>query len=55
MKSLVIDLVKKAQKKACFIQIKLLVAQTRQEYMDCKVRDMSFKSGEQVLLKVSPI
>ena len=38
------------------IQEKLLAAQSRQkEYADCKVRDLEFMEGKQVLLKVSPM
>ncbi|XP_055835228.1 uncharacterized protein LOC129903708 [Solanum dulcamara] len=45
-----------AQDKVRSIQAKLLVVQSRQkEYVDHKVRDMTFEAGEQALLKVSPI
>ena len=38
------------------IQKKLLAAQNRQkEYTDCKVIDLDFVEGEQVLLNVSPM
>lgn len=44
------------QEKVRYIQNKLLAAQSRQkEHADRKVRDMDFKVGEQVLLKVSPM
>ncbi|KAH0729479.1 hypothetical protein KY290_000601 [Solanum tuberosum] len=56
VKPLGVDLVKKAQDKVRSIQAKLLAAQSRQKkYADCKVRDVIFQAGEQVLLKVSPI
>ncbi|KAH0709197.1 hypothetical protein KY284_010624 [Solanum tuberosum] len=51
-----VDLVKDAQDKVRSIQAKLLAAQSRhKKYADRKVRDMTFQTGEQVLLKVSPI
>ncbi|WMV40948.1 hypothetical protein MTR67_034333 [Solanum verrucosum] len=51
-----VDLVNDAQFKVRSIQAKLLATQRRQkEYADCRVRDMTFQVGEQVLLMVSPI
>ncbi|WMV50510.1 hypothetical protein MTR67_043895 [Solanum verrucosum] len=51
-----VDLMKDVQDKVRSIQTKLLVAQSRQKkYANRKVRDMTFQTGEQVLLKVSPI
>ncbi|KAH0765327.1 hypothetical protein KY285_001198 [Solanum tuberosum] len=48
--------VKDAQDKVRSIQAKLLAAQSRQKkYVDHKVRDMVFQTGENVLLKVSPM
>ncbi len=56
VKPLGVDLVKDAQDKVRSIQAKLLAAQSRQKkYADHKVRDMTFQTGENVLLKVSPM
>lgn len=56
MKSLGIDLVKEAQEKVSFIQGKPLTVHSRKnEDANFKLNNMSFKIGEQVLLKVSPI
>ncbi|KAH0776449.1 hypothetical protein KY290_007860 [Solanum tuberosum] len=56
VKPLGVDLVKDAQDKVRSIQAKLLAAQIRQKkYADHKVRDMTFQTGENVLLKVSPM
>ena len=56
VKPLRVDLVKDAQDKVRSIQAKFLAAQSRQKkYADHKVRDMTFQSGENVLLKVSPM
>ena len=50
------DLLMDSLEKVKSIQEKLLEAQSRQkEYADCKVRDLEFMEGEQVLLKVSPM
>lgn len=52
----VTDLLRESLDKVKFIQEKLLAAQSKQkEYADRKVRDLEFKEGEQVLLKVSPM
>ncbi|WMV55148.1 hypothetical protein MTR67_048533 [Solanum verrucosum] len=49
-------LVKDAQDKVMSIQVKILAAQSRQKnYADHKVRDMAFQTGENVLLKISPM
>ncbi|KAH0679272.1 hypothetical protein KY284_020357 [Solanum tuberosum] len=51
-----LPLLKDAQDKVRSIQSKLLVAQSRQKkYADHEVRDMVFRTGENVLLKVSPM
>ncbi|XP_055824276.1 uncharacterized protein LOC129892735 [Solanum dulcamara] len=51
-----VDLVRDVQYKVRNIQVKLIAAQSCQkEYVDRKVRDMTFQDSEQVLLKVSPI
>ncbi|WMV26604.1 hypothetical protein MTR67_019989 [Solanum verrucosum] len=56
VKPLGVDLVKDAQDKVRSIQAKLLAAHSRQnKYGDHKVRDMTFQTGENVLLKVSPM
>ncbi|WMV24497.1 hypothetical protein MTR67_017882 [Solanum verrucosum] len=56
VKPLGVDLVRDTQHKITSIQAKLLAAQSRQKkYADHKVRDMAFKTGENVLLKVSPM
>ncbi|WMV46390.1 hypothetical protein MTR67_039775 [Solanum verrucosum] len=56
VKPLGVDLVKDAQDKVRSIQTKLLASQSRQKkYADHKVRDMTFQTGENVLLKVSPM
>ncbi|WMV24487.1 hypothetical protein MTR67_017872 [Solanum verrucosum] len=56
VKPLRVDLVKDAQDKMRSIQVKLLAAQSRQnKYADHKVRNMAFQTGENVLLKVSPM
>ncbi|WMV31473.1 hypothetical protein MTR67_024858 [Solanum verrucosum] len=56
VKPLRVDLVKDAQDKVRSIQAKLLAAQSRQKkYADHNVRDMTFQTGEKVLLKVSPM
>ncbi len=56
VKPLGIDLMKDAQYKVRSIQTKLLAAQSRQKKnADHKVRDMMFQTGENVLLKVSPM
>ncbi|XP_055822192.1 uncharacterized protein LOC129890725 [Solanum dulcamara] len=56
VKPLGVDLVRDAQDKVRRIKAKLLAAQSRQkEYVDRKVRDMTFEADEQALLKVSPI
>ncbi|WMV30715.1 hypothetical protein MTR67_024100 [Solanum verrucosum] len=56
VKPLGVDLVKDAQDKVRSIQAKLLASQSRQKkYADHKVRDMTFQTGENVLLKVSPM
>ena len=56
VKPLDVDLVKDAQEKVRGIQTKLLAAESRQKkYADHKVRDMTFQTGENVLLKVSPM
>ncbi|KAH0654669.1 hypothetical protein KY289_032347 [Solanum tuberosum] len=56
VKPLGFDLVKDAQDKVRSIQTKLLAAQSRQKkYANHKVRDMVFQTGENVLLKVSPM
>ncbi|WMV18915.1 hypothetical protein MTR67_012300, partial [Solanum verrucosum] len=56
VKPLGVDLVKDAQDKVRSIQTKLLAAQSRKKkYADHKVRDMTFQTGENVLLKVSPM
>ncbi|XP_060182284.1 uncharacterized protein LOC132611946 [Lycium barbarum] len=50
------DLLRESLEKVKVIQVKLLAAQSRQkEYAGCKVRDLEFAEGEQVLLKVSPM
>ena len=39
-----------------FIQEELLAAQSRKkEYADRKVRDLNYREGEQVLLKIAPM
>ena len=51
-----VDLVKYTQDKVMRIQAKILAAQSRQKkYADHKVRDIEFQTGENVLLKVSPM
>ncbi len=56
VKPLGIELVKVAQDKVRSIQSKVLAAQIRQKkYADHKVRDMTFQTGEKVLLKLSPM
>ncbi|WMV23718.1 hypothetical protein MTR67_017103, partial [Solanum verrucosum] len=56
VKPLGVDLVKDAQDKVMSIQAKLLAAYSRQKkYADHKVRDMTFQTSENVLLKVSPM
>ncbi|WMV41537.1 hypothetical protein MTR67_034922 [Solanum verrucosum] len=56
VKPLGVDLVKDAQEMVKSIQTNLLAAQSKQKkYADHKVRDMSFQTGENVLLKVSPM
>ncbi|WMV41691.1 hypothetical protein MTR67_035076 [Solanum verrucosum] len=56
VKPLGVDLVRDAQDKVKSIQAKLLAAQSRQKkYADHKVRDMVFQTGENDLLKVSPM
>ncbi|WMV50466.1 hypothetical protein MTR67_043851 [Solanum verrucosum] len=51
-----VDLVRDAHDKVRSIQAKLVVAQSRQKrYVDHKVRDITFQTGENVLLKVSPM
>ncbi|WMV37927.1 hypothetical protein MTR67_031312 [Solanum verrucosum] len=56
VKPLGVDLVKNAQDKVMSIQAKLLAAQSRQKkYADHKIRDIAFQTGENVLLKVSPM
>lgn len=50
VKSLDTNLIKKTQEKWDSSKTKLLVGYSRQNYYtDCKIRDMSFKVGEQVL------
>ena len=50
------DLLKESLEKVKFIQEKLLAAQSRKkEYADRKVRDLDYREGEQVLLKIAPI
>lgn len=56
LKPLVMFLVNKAQEKVRFIHTKLLATQCKQQgYVDHTVRDMEFKVGEKILLKVSPM
>lgn len=56
VKTLGIDLLKETQEKVRFIQEKLLATQSRQkEYVDHKVRDMIFKLGEHIFLRVYPM
>ncbi|WMV32693.1 hypothetical protein MTR67_026078 [Solanum verrucosum] len=56
VKPLGVYLVKDAQDKVKSIQAKLLASQSRiKKYADHKVREMVFQSGENVLLKVSPM
>ncbi|XP_049348200.1 uncharacterized protein LOC125812770 [Solanum verrucosum] len=56
MKPLGVDLVKDAKDNGRSIQPKRLAAQSRQKkYVNCKVKDITFQDGEQVILKVSPI
>ena len=56
VKPLGVDLVKDSQDKVRSIQAKFLAAQSRQKkYVDHKVRDMTFQTDENVLLKVSPM
>lgn len=56
VKPLGVDLVKNGQDKMRSIQAKLLATQSRQKkYAYHKVRDMAFQTGENVLLKVSPM
>ncbi|WMV57971.1 hypothetical protein MTR67_051356, partial [Solanum verrucosum] len=56
VKPLGVDLVKDAQDKVRSIQTKLLAAQNRQKkYADHEVRHMTFQTGENFLLKVSPM
>ncbi|WMV07911.1 hypothetical protein MTR67_001296, partial [Solanum verrucosum] len=51
-----INLVNDDQDKVRSIQAKLLAAQSRQKkYADHKVRDMTFQTGENDILKVSPM
>ncbi|XP_070020534.1 uncharacterized protein [Nicotiana sylvestris] len=50
------DLVKDALEKVKLIQERLRTSQSRQKsYADQKARDVSFKVGEKVFLKVSPM
>ncbi|WMV07948.1 hypothetical protein MTR67_001333 [Solanum verrucosum] len=56
VKPLRVDLVKDSEDKVRSIQAKLLAAHSRQKkYTDHKVRDTAFQTGENVLLKVSPM
>ncbi|WMV08036.1 hypothetical protein MTR67_001421 [Solanum verrucosum] len=56
VKPLRVDLVKDTQDKLRGIQVKLLDPQSKQKkYSDHKVKDMTFQSSENVLLKVSPM
>ncbi|WMV30391.1 hypothetical protein MTR67_023776, partial [Solanum verrucosum] len=56
VKPLGVDLVKDGQDKVKSIQAKLLAPQSRyKKYADHKVRYMAFQTGENVLLKVSPM
>ncbi|WMV46161.1 hypothetical protein MTR67_039546 [Solanum verrucosum] len=51
-----LPLLKDAQDKVKSIQAKLLAAQSRQKkYAGHKIRDMTFQTGENALLKVSPM
>ncbi|WMV32390.1 hypothetical protein MTR67_025775 [Solanum verrucosum] len=56
VKLLGVDLVRDAQDKVRSIQAKLLATQIRQKkYADHKVRNMTFRTGENILLKISPM
>ncbi|XP_059313238.1 uncharacterized protein LOC132064309 [Lycium ferocissimum] len=49
------DLLRESLEKVKVIQAKFLVAQSRQkEYAYCKVQELEFEEGEQVLLKLQP-
>ena len=55
-KPLGLALVKDAQDKVMIIQAKILAARSRQKkYVDHNVEDIVFQSGDNVLLKVSPM
>ena len=56
VKPLGVELVKDAQDKMRSIQAKSLAAHSRQKkYADHKVRDMTFQTGDNIYLKVSPM
>ncbi|XP_069143505.1 uncharacterized protein [Solanum lycopersicum] len=56
VKALRVDLEMDAQDKVRSIQAKILAAKSRKKkYVDHKVADMGFHTGENILLKLSPI